>query len=308
MLSSYVGSDTLDVNKLKAFMCVVRWQSFTKASAELFISQPALSKKISDFEKELGTALLIRDNRIMELTPAGKLLYTEAPAFLKIGDDLESKVRELGLRPGSQLSIGCSGIEYGRIRQVLEGFRAQHPDVSINLHRYTAAEIKRLTLTNMIDIAFQTHFEVEKEPEVAYIPFCRDELAIIMSKSHPLAHEKEVGMEQFQDETYIGIQPQQDHMPFTRMINSLCQNGYRPKEIRVAESVDELLLAVSCGLGIAHLFMQTKEANCGLVQYVPAKEPKIELQIDLVWNRNNQNPATGWFAEYVRRENERLAL
>lgn len=298
----------MDINKLKAFMCVVKWQSFTKASAELFISQPALSKKISDFEKEIGTPLLVRDNRTMELTPAGKLLYTEAPAFLKIGDDLETKVRELGRRPGSQLTIGCSGIEYGRIRQVVEGFRSRHPDVSIVMHRHAAAELKRLLLTNMVDIAFQTHFEVEKEPEVHFLPFCRDELAVIMSKQHPLAGEAEVRMSQLQDEVYLGIQPQQDHMPFTRMINALCQSGYQPREIRVVQSVDELLLSVSCGLGIAHLFMQTKEANGGLVQYVRATEPRMELQIDLVWNRNNQNPATGWFADYVRAENEAVAL
>ena len=284
-------------------MRVVKWQSFTKASAELFISQPALSKKISDFEKELGTPLLVRDNRTMELTPAGKLLYTEAPAFLKIGDDLEASVRRLGQQPGSQLTIGCSGIEYGRIGPVVSRFRQLYPDTSVVMHRFSASDIKRMLLTNMVDVAFQTHFEVEDEPEVDSIPFCRDELAVVMSKDHPLANEKEVSMNQLQDEIYIGIQPRQDHIPFTRMINSLCQNGYQPREIHVAESIDDLILSVSCGLGIAHLFMQTKKANSGLIQYVRAKDPKMELQIDLVWNRNNQNPAAHWFARLVQEEN-----
>ena len=39
----------MDIQKLTAFLCVARHQNFTKASEELFISQPALSKKISDF-------------------------------------------------------------------------------------------------------------------------------------------------------------------------------------------------------------------------------------------------------------------
>lgn len=293
----------MDISKLKAFICVVKWQSFTRAAAELYISQPALSKKISDFEKEIGTPLLVRDNRTMELTPAGKLLYAEAPAFLKIGDDLETKVRNMGQRPGSQLTLGCSGIEYGHLHKVIEGFRAVHPDVSIVMHRYSAAAIKQLLLSNMVDIAFQTHFEVEEEPEVDYVPFTRDELAIIMSKNHPLAKEESVSMEQFKDEIYFGIQPQQDHMPFSHMINRLCEQGFEPKELRVASSVDDLLLSVSCGLGIAHLFAKTKDVNDGLVHYAKCKDPNMELQIDAVWNRANRNPATLWFADYVRQHN-----
>ena len=295
----------MDLNKLKAFMCVAKWQSFTRASAELFISQPALSKKVSDFEKELGITLLVRNNRVVELTPAGKYLYSEAPAFLKIGDDLEARVRELGRRPGSQLSIACTGIEYGRLHRIMTAFCALHPDISVAMHRHSAAENRRLLLTNMVDIAFQTHFEVETEPEVDFVPFCRDELAVVMSKEHPLAGEAEVSMEQLKDEVYIGIQPEKDHVPFTRMINKLCENGYEPKEIRIVSSIDELLLCVSCGLGVAHLFMQTREANSGLVQYVRAREPRMSLQIDMVWNRNNQNPATRWLADYVSGHNER---
>lgn len=298
----------MDINKLKAFVTVVEQQSFTRAAAELYISQPALSKKISDFEREIGTALLVRDNRSMELTPAGKLLYGEAPAFLKVADALETKVREKGQNPGSQLSVGCSGIEYGRLHRIMARFRAEHPGVSVAMHRFSAAEIQQRILTNMLDVAFQTSFEVKREPEVEHVPFSRDELAVIMSHSHPLAGEKVVTMEQLKDEVYFGIQPQQDHMPFSHMINRLCELNYAPKEIRIASSVEELLLNVSCGLGIAHLFARTEEANHSLVHYARCETPSMELEIDLVWNRSNDNPAIGWFADLVRQENAQQEL
>ena len=127
----------MDLQKLKAFVCVAKWRSFTKASAELFISQPALSKKISEFEKELGTTLLIRDNRTVELTEAGQLLYNEAPILLKYGEDLEYKVRALGENPDTTLNIGCTGIEYGRLTDTLNAFRQIHPEISLSLHRNT---------------------------------------------------------------------------------------------------------------------------------------------------------------------------
>ncbi|MDO4571941.1 MAG: LysR family transcriptional regulator [Clostridia bacterium] len=294
----------MDINKLKAFVCVVKWKSFTKAAAELFISQPALSKKISDFEKELGTPLLLRDNRVIKLTPAGRLLFNEAPAYLKLGDDLESKVKESGQNPGHHLSFGCSGIEYGRLQEAICGFRAAHPDISISTRHFSAQTIREQLLANLIDFGFQTHFEVENETEeVDFLSFSHDELAIVMSKDHPLAQEKEISMAQLRNETYIGIQPTSDHMPFTRMINRLCQSGFQPQKIMVADSIDELILCVSCGLGIAHLFAQTRKAHGDLVQYVRMKAPLMKLQIDLVWNRCNNNPAAELFKEYVAKQN-----
>lgn len=294
----------MDISKLKAFICVVKWQSFTKAATELFISQPALSKKISDFEKEMGVSLLVRNNRGMELTPAGKLLYEEAPALIKAGDNLEFKVRELGRRPGSRLSIGCSGIEYGRIHHVVNGFRARYPDIFVSMHRFQmAADIRQMVGSEMVDISFLVHFEVQGMPELDFLPFCLDDLAVIMSKEHPLAGEPAVSLEQLKDEAYIAIQPRQDHLPFSYIINQLCEQGYQPRELIVADSPDSLVLQVSCGVGIAHMFMQTREANGGMVQYVPSKDPAMKLQVDMVWSRANQNPALALFADYVRELN-----
>lgn len=294
----------MDIGKLKAFICVVKWESFTKAASELFISQPALSKKISDFEKEVGVPLLVRNNRGMELTPAGKLLYEGAPALIKAGDDLERKVQEVGRRPGSRLSIGCSGIEYGRIRHVVNGFRARHPDIFISMKRFPmAADIRQTVGAGMVDLSFLLHFEVQGMPELDFLPFCTDELAVIMSKEHPLAGESSVSMEQLKDEAYIAIQPRQGHLPFAHIINQLCERGYQPRELIVADSPDTLLLQVSCGVGIAHMFMQTKTANGGMVQYVPSKDPAMRLQVDMVWSRAIQNPAAALFTDYVRELN-----
>jgi DNA-binding transcriptional LysR family regulator len=298
----------LDIDKLKAFMCVVKWQSFTKAAAELFISQPALSKKISDFEKEIGTPLLVRDNRIIEMTPAGKLLYNEAPTFLKVGEDLMAKVQDLGKRPGSQLNVGCTGIEYGRLCRTINGFKLENPDISVVMHRTSAADIWHKLITGQLEIAFQSHFEVEQESGIDSILFCQDELDIVMSKNHPLAGEDVVSMKQLTEEVYIAIQPREGHFPFSYMINTLCQSGYNPRKIIVTDSVESLILQVSCGMGIAHLFRQTKVAYGGLVQYVPGKDPTMEIQVHMVWNSAISNPAVSRFVDYVRRQNETEGL
>ncbi len=298
----------MDIQKLRAFMCVAKYQSFTKAAVELFISQPALSKKISDFEKELGTTLFIRDNRAVELTAAGKLLYNEAPVLLKYGDDLENKVRMLGVNPDTKLSIGCTGIEYGRLINLLYRFREQHPEISLSMHRYTAAEIRKYIVGDMIDIAFQTKFEVDMESNVDSVPFDVDDLAVVVSKFHPLANEREITMNQLNGENYIGIQPTTDHIPFVRMIDMIAEKGFEPKNIMIAKNVGEMILNVASGVAVGHLFGQTQNVYGGLVNYIKTSDYQIKLEINMVWNNANKNKARKKFVDFVREENRKIGL
>lgn len=298
----------MDLQKLKAFVCVAKHRSFTKASVELFISQPALSKKISDFEKELGTALFIRDNRVVELTEAGKVLYGEAPVLLKYGDDLESKVKSLGENPDKKLCIGCTGIEYGRLSETMTAFHKKYPDIQLTINKYNAAEIRNMILTNMLDVAFQTRFEIENEPEIDSISFQKDNLSLVVSKNHKLAGYDEATISDLRGERYIGIQPTSDHVPFARMINMLIENGYKPEGIIVAPNVDSLILSVSCGLAVGHLFSKTEKVYGGLLKYIKTKDYNIDLEIDMVWNKNNHNKAKQLLVNFVKEENKKLFL
>ena len=60
---------------MQCFVNVVDAQSFSKAANAMFISQPALSKRILNLEKELGIRLLARNKHLIALTPAGKIFY-----------------------------------------------------------------------------------------------------------------------------------------------------------------------------------------------------------------------------------------
>ena len=298
----------MDLQKLNAFVCVAKWRSFTKASAELFISQPALSKKISDFEKELGATLLLRDNRTVELTQAGQLLYNEAPMLLRYGEELEGKIRALRENPDSKLNIGCTGIEYGRLSNTLYKFRKLHPELSITLHRFNAAEIRTQIVANMLDIAFQTKFELETEPDIEGIPFDRDELAVVLSKDHPLANSDEISIEQLKGEKYIGIQPTSDHMPFVHMLDMLEKNGYDPESILMASTVDEMVISVACGLAVGHLFRHTKKVYGDLISFIKTKGYNVQLEVDMVWNKTNKNKAKKLLIDFVKEENRALGL
>ena len=294
----------MDIQKLNAFLCVAKHQNFTKASEELFISQPALSKKISDFEKELGVKLLERNNRLVTLTPAGKTLFNEAPPILDVLNGLTKKVQQIGMHPEKHLHIVCSGIEYARFDQILHDFRLAYPDIELTLGWHSAPTIRQMLFSNLVDLAFQLHMEVEQEPTIDYIPFYRDELAFIVSPSHPLADSPYLTLEEMQDETYIAMKGTDIHLPYTETLSFLTTNAFHPKGgFLIADSVETLVLQVGAGIGISHLMAQTKRRFGNLVKYIPMKGASRTLQTDLVWMKANTNPAIKIFVDFVKNKN-----
>lgn len=117
-----------------AFITVARQRSFTKAAAELGVSQSALSHTIRNLESRLGLRLLIRTTRSVSPTEAGeRLLERVSPRFEVIANELSS-VRELGSKITGTVRITASDFAYNtfvwpRLSAVLH----QYPDVKLEV-------------------------------------------------------------------------------------------------------------------------------------------------------------------------------
>ncbi len=86
---------------------VIDIQSYSKASVEMEISQPALSKRVKNLETLYGEKLIIKKNNIMSLTPVGKILYEEAEQFERINQITREKIN-LKKSQVNQKKIGIS--------------------------------------------------------------------------------------------------------------------------------------------------------------------------------------------------------
>lgn len=124
-----------DPNDLMAFLAVARERSFTKAAAQLGVSQSALSHTLRRLETTLGLRLLARSTRSVAPTEAGeRLLATLAPHFEAIGRELEA-VTALRDTPSGTLRINAG--EHA-VRSVvwpkLEPFLTKYPEIRVEVH------------------------------------------------------------------------------------------------------------------------------------------------------------------------------
>ena len=95
-----------ELRHLRYFVAIAEELDITKAAARLNVSQPPLSRQIRDLEDELGVVLLERSPKEIRLTPAGKILFTEARKLLRHTAEAIRKVRAVPQASSLKLRVG----------------------------------------------------------------------------------------------------------------------------------------------------------------------------------------------------------
>ena len=123
------GLPSLDL--LKGFEAAARNLSFTKAAAELFVTQSAVSRQVKTLEDQLGIALFRRRHRELRLTEEGQTLYKTAGEALRL---LRDATARLGVRPTGMLTVATT-VSFAALWLVprLNDFRRLHPGVDMRL-------------------------------------------------------------------------------------------------------------------------------------------------------------------------------
>ncbi|SHG71567.1 DNA-binding transcriptional regulator, LysR family [Fodinibius roseus] len=160
--------------------------SYTKAARELYMSQPAITKNIQEFEQELGARLFNRKGNSIELTPAGKLAYSYSSDIDQL---IQNLTYELGLMNETQagnLCIGASStISQYLIPPVIAHFKESYPQTSISLASGNTSEINTQLNDDLIDVGITEGHRKLKNFE--YIPFKDDEIAFISHIDSPIS-------------------------------------------------------------------------------------------------------------------------
>ena len=175
--------------RLKVFQSVARNLSFTKASQELFISQPAISKHVQELEKEYNVRLFERLGNKIQLTKAGQLLLDHANKILKNYQKLNYDMNALQQNTTGELRIGASTtISQYVVPEMIAAFHRQFPDVRISMLSGNSREIEYALSSDRIDIGMVEG--VIRQPQLKYTSFMDDELvAIVRSDNTQLTKE-----------------------------------------------------------------------------------------------------------------------
>jgi LysR family transcriptional regulator, cys regulon transcriptional activator len=162
--------------------------SVTNAAAALGTSQPAISRALKEFEKELGFDLFVREGRsFARVTPEGARVLEYAARALAEVDSLKAVASDLNQDARGTLSIATTHTQARYVLPpVIQAFRKRYPDVDLHLHQGTSEQISEMIAADRVQLAIATGSEA-LFPELVLLPVYRWHRQVIVPKHHALA-------------------------------------------------------------------------------------------------------------------------
>ena len=194
----------MELQHLLEFVTLVKYNSFTKAAKELYISQPALTKHITALEKELGFPLLKRNSRNTSITEEGKIVYRYAENISRHINEMQEEIAELHQDNKGILTLASTAMQtHFGISEIIHLFSITYPNIEVRIDD-SSLGMPNPFIADNIDLAF-THYIKGGGKNYEYQVFLHDQMAVVLPESHPLANEERIEFSQLKDETIICI-------------------------------------------------------------------------------------------------------
>jgi DNA-binding transcriptional LysR family regulator len=245
----------VELDHVDAFIAIVRRGGFTRASASLHLSQPAISRRIGLLERELGAPLFERVRSGVVLTDAGRAFLPHAEAMLA---SLRDGVAAVGaLRGASRGSVGLAVVgtlASSSLTGCLRRFRDTHPEVELQLRTALSAEVSALVRRG--DVTLGLRYAADPDPDIASTTIHHERLLPVCSPRHRLARARRVAPAALAGERWIAFpgRPGAAREPYaSALARGLAALGLSADDILPIDSLTAQKRMVEAGYGLALL-------------------------------------------------------
>lgn len=239
----------LNLHLLRLFATVARTGSFSKAAEVLFLSQPAISKGVRDFELQLGCRLLDRSPRGVKPTREGLALMRHAEVLFAAERSAEEELRALRSLDSGSLRIGASTtIATYLIPDYLGAFHAAHPGIELHLVSANTRDVAGLMLEHEIEIGLvEGPVDVEGLTSDAWQT---DVMELIVAPGHRFAATRgAIDPKRLNDEILIVREPGSGSREV--VAQALAAHGIDPPHTLEIGGTEAIKNAVAAGLGVS---------------------------------------------------------
>ncbi|TQK74557.1 DNA-binding transcriptional LysR family regulator [Brevibacillus sp. AG162] len=289
----------MDIKHLHYFVTVCDQLSYSKAAQKLHISQPSLSNAIKNLEQEVGSPLLERNTRKMELTDAGKILYQKSLLLLSQMNMLKKEMEEVKLTGSGDLIIGIIESVKHWIPKVIREYQRRFPSINIKLIEVLSGKAVKESLRKYHTHLLITNQFIEEE-DIESFPLYDERLMLVLHKDHPLAEKESVQLKDLASEPFIisteGFQTRED------ILTAFSLEQVNPQIKFEIERFETALTLVRENLGVTIIPENylSGSTDTSLVRKT-IDSPALERTVYLAYMKNRYlAPAVQAFLEEVR--------
>jgi DNA-binding transcriptional LysR family regulator len=233
----------MDLNQLQYFQAIARLGNISKASNELFITQPNLSKSIARLEKELGVLLFDHRKGRITLNEYGQVFLSSVNRSFSELEYGIKEIRHLYETNENILSLASSMSDI--LPDILKSFYLEHPNIRVNQYTYTPVDITTHLLDRSIDLALT--FQYIGKNDIVFNILSENEFVILVNARHPLSSRKKIFVKELMHERFICDVSRLNE----KMLRTICMKaGFEPNIVCDVESSDLIFNLLESNYGI----------------------------------------------------------
>lgn len=270
----------MKVDYFRIFNEVCKYMNMTQAAKALFVSQPYISRVISEMEEQYGVQLFDRIDKKLYLTEAGQTFYSHSIYMIETLDAIEHEMRHI--TSGNLIKVGANiTVATSLLSDLITSFKKLHPEVQFEVNAENTRSIQDLLLANKIDIALIEGYINHKS--LVFEPFAEANIVVVYSKNHPFYQKEEITREDLENADYIVREPGSGtRIRFEEVMNSMCIS-WKPAWVCHNTQTIKNAVAAGHGVGVLSQLSVRKRLENGEFKAIPLKEMKQTFY--LTWHR-----------------------
>lgn len=291
-----------ELSHLRCFVAVAEELHFGRAAERLNMTQPPLSRQIRLLEHQVGTALLERNSRSVQLTAAGRSFLPDAHRILRLANEAASTARRIARGDSGSLAIGfTASVGYGLLPEIVKRIRDISPDIRLTLKEMVSSDQLEALDARQIDLGVLRppvdHGDIETLP-------CSTE-ALVLAIPERLKDEWPLNptINDFDQKPLLMYSPYEAKY-FHLLLSSLFEkSAVQPEIVEYVSQIHTMLALVRAGLGVAVIPQGASTLRFDGVIFRPITTVPTQPVIQLyAFRKGNDNPILQLFKSQLKNQ------
>ena len=268
----------MNLAAFEAFIKVMETGSISMAADLLFITQPAVTKRIHSLEEYFGVKLFESAGRGVQATHAAHSLLPKVKNWLNELGDIHHTLSHEQEQVQGKLKIGTSHhIGLHHLPQHLRNYVQKFPDVTLDVHFVDSEQAHEQVLAGDLELAFLT-LPPQGDERLSYVTIWNDPLVFVAAPFHPLAQKKHLSLEDLIQ--YPSLLPASQTYTTQITLAEFEKQGVKPKITMSNNPLESIRMLVSIGLGWSVLPKTLLNQDLQMLDI----NVQMQRQLGMVWH------------------------
>lgn len=271
----------MNLEQLKSFSEIAKTGNFTRAAANLHLTQPSLSRQIAALEQSLSSQLFHRSRGSIALTDAGEALLPLAQRMLADAESVRQEMQQLaGLRRGRVRLGATPSLCVSLVAETLSVFHEDYPGIDLHVSERGSRGIIEELVGGTLDLALVTTSEHrEGSGNLHWMPLLTEELIVVQSSHAPIARDAAaVTLAELAELPQIQFHGSYDLRVTVQ--HAFHEAGLQPTVVLEGTEMDAALRFVERGIGVAVVPAMVAADRAGLSR-LRLEQPRLSRTISL---------------------------